>query len=349
MLAELLENIETETDIIIKDRGLFDALVWLELQQKRGEVLPAEASQIENFLLLDRWKNLIDMVVLFTVSPGESLLREAGPHITEEGGSVMNPKVLDRLNSAANEAEKRYANKFKKFVSIDTTNSSATETGFRLAKEILETMTEFLNPEVLVVSRESLTELPLANDGVFSQDGVNAATALIRSQAKFMRRADAEENQEFVQIIPCAALFNEERVFTFEREETDPKYQLYGRTTIWQGCHVPKLTAAENLDFAEILSERIRERLFLSRRFPIRAIGYTWDREDPRSARHFGLVHRMEIDSDAVIADLQKKAFRRRRGYDVIGQFSAVSDVRQNQDKVNLESWSRAILNGLGG
>jgi predicted ATPase len=32
MLAELLANVETDTDIIIVDRGIFDALVWLRLQ-----------------------------------------------------------------------------------------------------------------------------------------------------------------------------------------------------------------------------------------------------------------------------------------------------------------------------
>src|SRR5882762_953575 len=53
MLAELLANVETETDIIIIDRGLFDALVWLTLQEQRGELTEAEAGTIEAFLLLE--------------------------------------------------------------------------------------------------------------------------------------------------------------------------------------------------------------------------------------------------------------------------------------------------------
>src|ERR1051325_10881641 len=55
MLAELLANIETETDVIIVDRGLFDALVWLTLQERRGELTGAEARTIESFILLERW------------------------------------------------------------------------------------------------------------------------------------------------------------------------------------------------------------------------------------------------------------------------------------------------------
>lgn len=38
MLAELLANVDTETDVIIVDRGIFDALVWLTLQRQRHEV-----------------------------------------------------------------------------------------------------------------------------------------------------------------------------------------------------------------------------------------------------------------------------------------------------------------------
>src|SRR5262245_46546772 len=54
MLAELLENVDTDTDIIIVDRGLFDALVWLTLQHQRRELTQDEAKTIEAFLLLDR-------------------------------------------------------------------------------------------------------------------------------------------------------------------------------------------------------------------------------------------------------------------------------------------------------
>src|SRR5215204_7495616 len=43
MLAELLANVEAQTDILIIDRGLFDALVWLLMQAQRGEVTRDEA------------------------------------------------------------------------------------------------------------------------------------------------------------------------------------------------------------------------------------------------------------------------------------------------------------------
>src|SRR6266851_888397 len=73
MLAELLAHVETATDVLIVDRGIFDALVWLTLQEKRKELNATEARTIESFLLLARWRNLIDLVVVMSVSAEDSL------------------------------------------------------------------------------------------------------------------------------------------------------------------------------------------------------------------------------------------------------------------------------------
>ena len=73
MLAELLENVDTKTDIIIADRGLFDALIWFQTQAKRGELLDEELNQIESFLLMDRWKNLFNLVAVLHASAATAL------------------------------------------------------------------------------------------------------------------------------------------------------------------------------------------------------------------------------------------------------------------------------------
>ena len=72
MLAELLEIVDTRTDIIIADRGLFDALIWFQTQAKRGELSKEELARIENFLSMNRWKDLFDLVVVLHASPTES-------------------------------------------------------------------------------------------------------------------------------------------------------------------------------------------------------------------------------------------------------------------------------------
>lgn len=76
MLAELLETIDTDHDLVIPDRGFFDALVWLELQVRRNQVTASEREVFERFVLLERWRKLVDAVLVLEV-----------PHSTRSSGS----------------------------------------------------------------------------------------------------------------------------------------------------------------------------------------------------------------------------------------------------------------------
>lgn len=349
MLAELLENVETETDIVIVDRGLFDALVWMTLQERRGELAAEEARTIEAFLLLDRWRTLIDLAVVMNVSAEEALDRETTQRITRKGGSIMNPQVLGAISDSVDEAVRRYGPRFAGIVHHKTTGRRVRESSVDIASSILGYLDEFLNPEILVVPRREFERLPMEGGGAFGKMAVENAYECIRAYGRFMRRAEAEVNAEYVQIVSCGVLSYNGQVFLFQRKETDTKYSLYGKTTIWQGCHVAK---AGGVDAAELLrgalQDRVSRALFLSRVFPIDARGYCWDRQNPHSSRHFGVVYRVRIDNPHTAADLRKKEFRKRRGHGLIGEFDEIGDLIANQDELRLESWSRAILANLG-
>src|SRR5262249_12483763 len=59
MLAEVIDAVDRKFDLVILDRGFFDALVWLELQLGRRQVTPEEAKVFEQFVLLERWRQLV--------------------------------------------------------------------------------------------------------------------------------------------------------------------------------------------------------------------------------------------------------------------------------------------------
>ena len=344
MLAELLENIETETDLIIIDRGLFDALVWLTLQKRRGELTSQEAVTIESFLLLDRWRTLIDLAIVMSVSADEALSRESGPRITSKGGSIMNPDVLTAINDSVKEATEKYSPKFGAFIDHPTTGDEPKASNVRLANKVLDILERFLNPEVLVVPRQNVEALSARNGGAFGQDITEEVLSCIASNGKFMLRAEAEESDQVVQIVPAGVLRFEKTVFLFERKETDPKYRLYGKTTIWQGTHVTKAESSTRELVQSALADRISRDLFLSRAFPTKAVGYCWDRDDAKSSPHFGVVYEITIDNPDTAIDLKKKAFRRRRGHGLTGKFVTVEQLVENQEQLNLESWSKTIL-----
>jgi hypothetical protein len=108
MLAEVLENIDTDCDIILKDRGLFDTLIWLERQIRHGEVTNEEADRIQRFLLMDRWTRMVDLVLVVTVDPQVAVERELAPRLSKIPGSIMNEQALASINNALAGAVENY-------------------------------------------------------------------------------------------------------------------------------------------------------------------------------------------------------------------------------------------------
>ena len=215
MLAELLANVETETDIIIVDRGLFDALVWLALQEKRSELTANEARTIESFLLLERWRDLVDLAVVMNVSAEEAIRRENSQRITQTDGSIMNPEVLTAVTDCVDSAVKKYRTRFRALIDHATTGQEVRESLVDLANRILSELQEFLNPEILVVPRRYIASLSLDGGGAFGKDAIEAALDCIQSCGRFMRRDEAEEDFEYVQIFPCGVLRYKRQVFLF--------------------------------------------------------------------------------------------------------------------------------------
>lgn len=348
MLAELLANVDTDTDLIVVDRGLFDALVWLMLQRERGELTSEEAKTIEDFLLLERWRTLIDLAVVMNVAPDEAISRENSPRISPKPGSIMNPDVLSAISNSVTATVDRYRSKFRDIIVHSTSGETIRQSNVRLANEIIDHFLSFLNPEILVVPRHELAKLPLQNGGAFTAEARDQLVACISAYGRYMRRADAEADADHVQIIPCGILIHENQAFLFQRKERDPKYSLYGRLTIWQGCHVARREGKGGLDLLrDALLDRITRSLHLSRLFPLDFEGYCWDPNDEKSNRHFGVVFRVTINNDSTATDLKKKEFRRGRGYGLAGGFIGWEKLSSQDVKPSLEAWSLAILRGM--
>jgi len=283
------------------------------------------------------------------VTAEEALARENSQRITQAGGSIMNLEVLTAVTDCVDVAVQRYGGKFNAIIKYETTGQDVRRSLVDLGNRILDRLQEFLNPEILVVPRQRLETLPTDHGGAFGKKAVEASLACITACARFMRRADAERDFNYVQIIPCALLKHDNHAFLFTRKDTDIKYRLYGKATIWQGCHVSRKDSGslEKL-LEEAILERVSRSLFLSHVFPIEPLGYCWDKEDEISSRHFGAVYGIQIDNRSTIIDLKKKEFRRRRGHGLTGEFLDWRQLAQDDVQGMLESWSRAIVWALG-
>jgi predicted NUDIX family phosphoesterase len=353
MLAELLANVEADADIIIVDRGIFDALVWLNLQLQRGEITSEEAGTIDSFLLLDRWRTLIDLVVVMNVPAQEAMNRENSQRITKKAGSIMNEKVLETFSDAVSVAFEKYGPKFPGSIRHDTSGHDVRGSNTQLAGKILDALKTFLDPEILVVPRANLGQLQLDHDGNFSEAAAEKAIECIKAHGRFVRRSQAESDDSVVQIIPCGILVYNDKVFIFRRKEADSKYRLYGKTTILEATHTEKNANRSDVRslLEGVLSKRIARSLFLGKKFPMELMGYCWDTDDANSKKHFAMVFKVNIDSENTADDLRKKEFRRWRGPSRAGEFMSWQELKEQASELNLEPWSDSILwhhmNGL--
>jgi thymidylate kinase len=127
--------------LAILDRGLFDALAWFELLKAENNVTEEECTTVQNFLLVNHWREVIDIVFLFVTDPDTSLEREARDKLIGEPGQAMNPEFLKKLNAAYEDVKESYSDRFSQVRVLDTSKSQDTtpqSTAFEVASQILD-------------------------------------------------------------------------------------------------------------------------------------------------------------------------------------------------------------------
>ena len=260
----------------------------------------------------------------------------------------MNPSVLGVLSNSVRDFVKRYGPRFGNVILHETAGQNVRASNIDLAGKILTVLQEFLDPEILVVPRSELEALPLDRGGSFTEQSVAKALDCISRHGRYERRSEAEVDDRYVQIIAAGMLTYQDQVFIFQRKEQDPKYRLYGRTTIFQAAHVARKAALAGQGLLkQALQDRIMRSLFLSRMFELQPVGYCWDKEDAASKRHFGLVFRVEIDNEHTARDLRRKELKKQRGPSLAGEFVGWNDLSSKSQELRLEPWSLSALHNL--
>ena len=72
-LSQILQKTQTparpdDPDILILDRGLFDAVCWFAVMERLARIRRAEREQIEQFLLMEDWRRRITGVIVMTAA-----------------------------------------------------------------------------------------------------------------------------------------------------------------------------------------------------------------------------------------------------------------------------------------
>lgn len=133
-VAEIIAGRYSGADVLLVDRGPFDALTWMNWYQCIGLLQDQEYEAIHRFLSGPTLARMIDLVLVMTVEPLEALHRELGIGRPSTPGAIINSETLHRINSSI-DAVTRGRRDFRLEL-IDTTLTGEAETFDRVSRAV---------------------------------------------------------------------------------------------------------------------------------------------------------------------------------------------------------------------
>lgn len=165
-------------------------------------------------------------------------------------------------------------------------------------------MSKYAGEQVLVVPRELLNGIG-AFEGLRT-DGVEAAVARLLDPANhfFMDRAEAEEDPEHKQLIPYCIFRCGGRVLHYTRGKAGGESRLHAKISVGIGGHVNPVDSDGGKTGAAAyhaaVTREIEEELDLPEKHEHRIIALLNDETNPVGQVHLGIVHVVDLESDAV-------------------------------------------------
>lgn len=222
MLADVLANLETDADLLLLDRGFLDALIWLELQVTRHQVSDEERRVFTEFVMLPRWRELVDHTIVMTAAPEEALDREDKGTLIQRRGTLMNPAALAEFNAAAERTLAAHGRSFANTVIDTTAAKSAKDSTLRLLVGVLPVLEGWANPEIFVVRRADLAKI--FGDRAYIDIDAGAGLERLAALAFKKDRVSAARDPEIVQLVVGGIPVRKDgQILIFERNPGDQK------------------------------------------------------------------------------------------------------------------------------
>lgn len=343
-LNQVLEALEREDfNIIIADRGIFDAMCWMDWLEHTARMTSSERETIGKFLMMDRWRNLMDIVFLLTVEPAQAMHREYRELLTTRQGGIMNEITLQQFNDAVNRTYEQVGRCFPSVHRIDTTRRSPMHGIAEVTQKALETLDGFLHEKVLVIKSEDLDRTGFhAGFAGAGSPAVSGVQELI-SRTLLEDRRIAEENLSLVQIVPIALFKYEDQLLMLRIREEDTHHRLHNKYSVWAGGHVRQGDLKEGSDpVLNCLNRELNEELYIRAALKPEFIGVVRDVSNVKSMTHLGMVFLVKVESRDIHLSLQQREFKERKGRSLSVQFLPISEMPKHSKE--MEVWSKIII-----
>ena len=343
-LSETISNSPKDYDVVILDRGLFDALCWFEWQAARHYLDHDSLERISGFLTLNRWRAAIDLVLVFQASSEKSIDREYAALLTRKRGSIMREPILESYLQAMATATSKYGSAFRSVESVDTSDMDQNQVSFNVTQLVLNMLQSTVSESVGHISLQQFESIDFNGAKAFSPDSLPTGECM-----KFDARPRVELDDDSVQPIPILVITDpsRQRVLTARKnkkaaKETSPEHN---KTLLYFGGH----TRAEDSFISgkrdvmsvcrSALTRELKEEIGID--FcpeHLEPILLVWEKDNDRSKKHLAICFLWEADLDSLQIKMDRNEFA--TGPDAGPAFAFVRDLKTAQ----LESWSQAIL-----
>ncbi|MEC4685487.1 MAG: NUDIX domain-containing protein [Nitrospirota bacterium] len=354
-LAQLLEKTQTpprpeDPQILILDRGIFDSLCWLRMMERLNRLRPEERKVVQTFLEVADWRDRITGVILMTVSPEDSMMREQGLLPVEGGkGSIMNPEVLQQMTDVCKSTANELKDLFRIF-EVDTSNNEETSTAKKTAEtvvgQVLDWIEDLLEENILSIPKIKVEKAFNSSSAI----DANSASRLVdcfHSDGVFAPRSDVESDLKRVQALPVVIVKNANgEVLRLRRKESSSSNPLHEKIVIWAGGHVRREDSQEGRAIPACAVREIEEELRLRLdENALTLLGAVYVDEGVSIGKHVAIVYEWRAATNDVAVALSNSEFFERRGTSLSGKFVSMEQLVDDLNKGKMsEEWSDTII-----
>lgn len=353
-LANILEKTQEppkdgDPDILILDRGLFDAISWLTVMENLSRIRPSDREIIERFLMIDEWRKRLTCVIVMTVNPNDAMKREEGllPVVAE--GSIMNTEVLDQMLNTTRQCIARLKDKFP-ITEIDTSGADRDgprKSAEKVATTILDYVERDLLEEILYLRKDQVTSIFKKNVLLTAQK-TKLLIERYSTQGKYDPRRGVEDDLNLVQALPVVVVRDRSgRILCLRRKERKSSDRLNKKFVIWAGGHVRREDSSNGNPIVCAVLRELNEELRLNiEKKDLEVLGALYI-QNGRSAQHVAIVYEWKASKDDVAISISASEFYERRGTSLSGTFMREKDLPPEIfDEAN-DPWSSEIATKL--
>ena len=354
MISQLEQKVIT-CDVIILDRGIFDAFCWFEWLSTKKALSSFQKNIIANFLSIDLIVNRIDIVFAFTVTPEKSIERKYANLLTDKPGTIMSKVTLGEYLKAIQRTINTKAMLFHRdcIKEINTTSMNQDAVGKEVTEQTLEILKNMLMERIGYISPTNEFYTRLAEQRVIhcEKDSVDQ----MLGRLNFGLRSDVEENDSVIQPVPILVLTDKTRkmvlVVKKKKEAVSDDSPEKDKTLLYVGGHsrnedCTEKTADDILAICRYTLQReVKEEIGISLSFDEIDPFLIYTPDSPKSKKHLAVcfvIERDDIDELKLRIDSEELVLN--RGTSKSGSFQCIDSlVRGNGESKSFEPWSVEI------